>query len=44
MMKIQQDFKELLELLNVHNVEFIKNKHSTGRKQDLADLDAPGEE
>jgi hypothetical protein len=44
-MEAQKDFKELLELFNGHKVEqYITNKRATGRKKDLADLEALGEE
>ncbi|MFO7889578.1 MAG: hypothetical protein R6V04_04490 [bacterium] len=49
-MVVQPDFKELLELLNAHKVkyiglnEFINNKRTTGRKKDLSDLEALGED
>jgi hypothetical protein len=67
-MEVQRDFKELLALLNEHEVEyvivggyalafhgdvpvdylgrqqFIANKRATGRKRDLADLEALGED
>ncbi len=36
-MEIQPDFKELLELLNA-------NKKALGRKKDLADIEALGED
>ena len=52
-MEVQPDFRDLLKLLNEHKVdylivggrnEYIKNKRSAGRKKDLADLEALGEE
>ena len=52
-MEISQDFKELFALLNEHDVEYvhfigkkqyIQNKRATGRKKDLADVEALGEE
>jgi len=42
-MEVQPDFKELLELLNVHK-EFLSNKKALGRKKDLADIEALGED
>ncbi len=38
MEEVQQDFKELLRLFNAHKVKYL------GRKKDLADLEALGEE
>jgi hypothetical protein len=43
-MEIQQDFRDLLELFNTNKVEYIMNKRATGRKKDLADLEALGTE
>ena len=40
-MEIQQGFKELLALFNS---ELIQNKRALGRKKDLADLEALGED
>ena len=38
-MEVQPDFRDLLELFN-----FIANKRALGRKKDLADLEAIGED
>ena len=44
-MEVQPDFRELLALLNKHAVEYlIANKRAMGRKKDLADIEALGEE
>ena len=43
-MEIQPDLKDLLGLFNAHGVEYIINKKAVGRKKDLADLEALGEE
>jgi hypothetical protein len=44
-MEIHKDFKELLELFGAHKVEyFIANKRALGRKRDLADLEALGQD
>jgi hypothetical protein len=43
-MEIQSGFRELLALFNKHNKQFISNKRATGRKKDIADLEALGEE
>jgi len=42
-MEIQEDFRELLELFNAHEVELLSNKRALGRKKDLADVEALGE-
>jgi len=49
-MDVQKDFKDLLALFNAHKVEyliglneFMTNKRASGRKKDLADLEALGE-
>ena len=54
-MNVQPDFRELLALFNERKIEYIivgaylgldqytQNKRATGRKKDLADLDALGE-
>jgi hypothetical protein len=44
-MEIRTDFKELLELFNKHEVEYlIANKRATGRAEDAADIEALGAE
>ena len=50
-MDVQSDFRELLALFNAHGVEhylgrdqFVANKRAVGRKKDLADLEALGED
>jgi hypothetical protein len=44
-MEIRTDFKELLELFNRPNVEYlITNKRATGRLKDAADIEALGGE
>ena len=51
-MEVQPDFRDLLALLNEHKVEYlyigrqayIRSKRSAGRKKDLADIEALGEE
>jgi hypothetical protein len=43
-MEVQQDFRELFALFDVISQEFIHNKISLGRKKDLADIEALGEE
>lgn len=43
-MEVQQDFRGLLALFNVASKEFIHNKRALGRKKDLADIEALGEE
>ena len=49
-MEVQQDFKEMLELFNANGDEYLivggyaLNKRASGRKKDLADLEALGEE
>jgi len=50
-MEIQQDFRESFKCASYGDVpvfylgkqEFVKNKSATGRKKDLADLEALGE-
>jgi len=42
-MEVQPDFRELLALFNALE-EFIANKNAVGRKKDLADLEALGEQ
>jgi hypothetical protein len=43
-MEVQQDFRDLLELFNKHGVDYISNKRALGRKKDIADLEAVGED
>ena len=53
-MEVQKDFREFVELLNEHEVEYIivggfalafhGVPRFTGRKKDLADLESLGEE
>ena len=45
-MKIHPDFKDLLAAFNAQKVEFliIANKRASGRKKDLADIEALGAE
>lgn len=49
-MEVQQDFRDLLELFNKHKVDYIgrddfkANKRALGRKKDIADLEAVGED
>lgn len=42
-MEVQPDFRDLLELFNAHGVDYL-NKRALGRKKDLADLEAIGED
>jgi hypothetical protein len=48
-MEVQPDFRDMFALLNRHGVEYLgrvqfaANKRATGRKKDLADLEAIGE-
>ena len=42
-MEVQQDFRDLLELFHKHE-EFVSNKRALGRKKDMADLEAVGED
>ncbi len=44
-MEVQQDFRDLLELFNKHEVDYIiVGAYALGRKKDLADLEAVGED
>jgi hypothetical protein len=44
-MEVQQDFRDLLELFNKHEVDYIiVRAYALGRKKYLADLEAVGED
>ena len=44
-MEVQQDFRDLLALFNAHKVDYvIVGAYALGRKKDIVDLEAIGEE